>query len=950
MQDDYAIVVEKRPVTQQWDGRGGFLPIAIVEHMMQGTLEETWRYFNGTAEDAGLISAHYGVGRDGRVWQFVADENTAWANGLLQSPDTTIPWLKEVYEEQVNCNLVTLAVQYEGFSGEPLTEVQYEAALALHRELVKRWEIEADSDHIIGHNRLDGEERADNPGAAFPWLRLLRDLMDTRPASVSEDTIEAVAQVPDLVPVAIPAPVEQVAETFAEPAEFTIPPVETTELSFADEIFAVPDAAEVVVPASPSPAEQRGETFEIPSFSNSAAVTLPDLGELPDFDEAAPAQPFSLDFPDETSASDFSVTPSFDFAEAAAPAFFTGETPDFKSDVAEEVAPHEAVQAIPNFSFAEEVAPPDFLKEASLNQDAPFDFASPAPGEPLKNFLFDDFEASLPSFATNASAQEVSALPDFLSALPELPDRSEAAQTLPDFMTEWPDPQEKQLEAMPLPDFLNELPPLDENSQPAQPLAAFLDNLPPLSEAAQTSEHEPEIGQSLSAALDNLPELEPKSETGYPFEVASEATSAPNFDYPFEISTTGEAAATSTSNYPFELEPAPAIGSIDEPVSHYPFELPTEKPLPRPSATDESLPGAFALPDWLQTAPAPATAPPIEPSASLPDWLQASPPAPPVPPPPAFEVKTTKADLVPAVSRPNQGWQENLFDGEDLFASAAPNPAIAASESAQQMEQDSELGLPEPTASDIANFERMMAESGATIPPALQVSPEPASADNPITNADRELDFLFEEEPLPPSSPVRPRSSNFGATAPLFDDIDMNVPDDLDLELFAPLAPEEQAKSKPTSFFEPSELTPPPPTEPTSPPKPVTRPLSGATMELNETDFATLAPFPPPGRLTEPELEEAPPARLDTAATGPINWASLGGGVISVELANVRLRPSYEEDTILRVAELGQRFHFDGWSEGPPLRGSTRWYHLTQTDGGGWIHSSLVQLDRPFNP
>jgi hypothetical protein len=72
------------------------------------------------------------------------------------------------------------------------------------------------------------------------------------------------------------------------------------------------------------------------------------------------------------------------------------------------------------------------------------------------------------------------------------------------------------------------------------------------------------------------------------------------------------------------------------------------------------------------------------------------------------------------------------------------------------------------------------------------------------------------------------------------------------------------------------------------------------------------------------------------------------GGTISVELANIRSKPSYDKDTILKVAELGERFEFDGWLEGPELRNSTRWYHIAPKNGSGWVHSTLVQLDRPF--
>lgn len=176
---NYAIEIQQRPVKNFWQSRGYSKPMAIVEHIMQGTLEETFALFNGNPASDGQtykVSAHYGVARDGRVWQFVRDEDTAWANGILNDPDPRLEWLQTAQAQKVNPNVVTLAVEYEGMSGENLTEAQYEAALALHQQLIERWQIPADPNHIVGHDRLDRQERGQDPGPSFPWSRLLADL------------------------------------------------------------------------------------------------------------------------------------------------------------------------------------------------------------------------------------------------------------------------------------------------------------------------------------------------------------------------------------------------------------------------------------------------------------------------------------------------------------------------------------------------------------------------------------------------------------------------------------------------------------------------------------------------------------------------------------------------------------------------------------------------------
>jgi N-acetyl-anhydromuramyl-L-alanine amidase AmpD len=179
-----AIEIEQHLVKNFWQGRGNLQPVAIVEHTMQGELANTFAIFNGAPTPTGQsyrISAHYGVAKDGRVWQFVRDEDTAWANGVLNQPDPSLDWLHTPQNGKFNPNTVTLSIEYEGVSGEALTEAQYQAALALHQQLLARWNIPADNEHIVGHDRLDSAERQADPGPAFPWSRLLSDLQTHLP-------------------------------------------------------------------------------------------------------------------------------------------------------------------------------------------------------------------------------------------------------------------------------------------------------------------------------------------------------------------------------------------------------------------------------------------------------------------------------------------------------------------------------------------------------------------------------------------------------------------------------------------------------------------------------------------------------------------------------------------------------------------------------------------------
>ena len=140
---------------------------------MQGTMESTLSWFSYPKSE---VSAHYGIAKDGRIWQFVDPHNTAWANGIVSEPDTSIKWLAVAVRDGVNPNYLTISIEHEGNSGEPMPETQYLSSLALHRSLVKAYALNPDSQHIIRHSQIDSINRLVCPGPSFPMERLLKEL------------------------------------------------------------------------------------------------------------------------------------------------------------------------------------------------------------------------------------------------------------------------------------------------------------------------------------------------------------------------------------------------------------------------------------------------------------------------------------------------------------------------------------------------------------------------------------------------------------------------------------------------------------------------------------------------------------------------------------------------------------------------------------------------------
>lgn len=157
----------------RWIGRGGQPVLAICDHIMQSSIESADDWFRNPASEA---SAHFGVARDGRIWQWVALENTAWTNGIINKPDMSVDWIARCVTQKLNPNTYTIGIEHEGMSGQPMPEKQFQTTLALHKWLIQQYGIPLDRAHIIGHYQIDSVNRAGCPGTGFLFGRLLDSL------------------------------------------------------------------------------------------------------------------------------------------------------------------------------------------------------------------------------------------------------------------------------------------------------------------------------------------------------------------------------------------------------------------------------------------------------------------------------------------------------------------------------------------------------------------------------------------------------------------------------------------------------------------------------------------------------------------------------------------------------------------------------------------------------
>ncbi len=151
--------IEKKPSSHKWPGRPYGDPIAIVVHTAAGSLEgmDSWFLTAGSAH-----SAHFGIGLDGRIHQYVDLRDRAWANGKIERGST---WPGPA---GINPNNLTVSIETEdlGVSWQPVTEAQYQATVAAARMALKQY---PKIRYLVTHRAISPETRMMDPGAR--WIR-----------------------------------------------------------------------------------------------------------------------------------------------------------------------------------------------------------------------------------------------------------------------------------------------------------------------------------------------------------------------------------------------------------------------------------------------------------------------------------------------------------------------------------------------------------------------------------------------------------------------------------------------------------------------------------------------------------------------------------------------------------------------------------------------------------
>ena len=164
-------------------GRGGQNVKAVVLHIAAGNLVGVFPTFNNPARQA---SAHFCIGKDGTIEQYVSVNDTAYANGLSWDA-TNNQWIcphKKIVRPswqdliaRLNPNAYTISIEHEGQPADAWTPEMYDANNRLLAWLAEQFTLTYIPRHtLIGHFEIDPIDKPNCPGPNVEWERMAADV------------------------------------------------------------------------------------------------------------------------------------------------------------------------------------------------------------------------------------------------------------------------------------------------------------------------------------------------------------------------------------------------------------------------------------------------------------------------------------------------------------------------------------------------------------------------------------------------------------------------------------------------------------------------------------------------------------------------------------------------------------------------------------------------------
>lgn len=187
-------------------GRNGHRVTAVVLHIAVGTLAGTWSTFKNPDPPK---SAHFCVGKDGTIEQYVSIEDTAYGNGLgWTNGEWHNPRGKPVkpawpdIQPGVNPNQYTISIEHEGYDTEVWTPQMYEANNRLLQWIAGEVGLTyVPHRTLLGHCDIDPVDKAKCPGPNVNYERIAQDANPPVDSPERLEALRGVANAATLLPI-----------------------------------------------------------------------------------------------------------------------------------------------------------------------------------------------------------------------------------------------------------------------------------------------------------------------------------------------------------------------------------------------------------------------------------------------------------------------------------------------------------------------------------------------------------------------------------------------------------------------------------------------------------------------------------------------------------------------------------------------------------------------------
>lgn len=126
----------------------------VIHHTAQNSTEKTLKTFTTPST---MVSAHYVIGRDGKVYHMLHDYLRAWHGGVGKWGNNT------------DLNSSSIGIELDNNGAEPFSEAQINSLLQVLTMLKKAYGIP--SANFIGHSDIAPARKVD-PNPTFPWKKL----------------------------------------------------------------------------------------------------------------------------------------------------------------------------------------------------------------------------------------------------------------------------------------------------------------------------------------------------------------------------------------------------------------------------------------------------------------------------------------------------------------------------------------------------------------------------------------------------------------------------------------------------------------------------------------------------------------------------------------------------------------------------------------------------------